>query len=264
LTGSPRYWNRIAGTWQGARPQGLWRVHSDAVNGELFARWLGHGPAGSLLKTDLFDEAFGDGLYSLLASQARQVYGMDVSARLLRIAMDHHAGLQASVADVRCLPFNDRTFDVVISNSTLDHFKTQDEIVTSLREIHRVLRPAGRLFLTLDNLANPIIALRRMLPFDLLNRLGILPYYVGATLGPHRLRRVVRRVGFDVSQMGAVMHCPRLLAVALGRILQGYATSRTQRRFLQALMACECLSRWPTRFFTGYFVVVNALKRQEK
>jgi len=260
LTGSPRYWNRIAGTWQGARPQGLWRVHSDAVNGELFARWLGHGPAGSLLKTDLFDEAFGDGLYSLLASQARQVYGMDVSARLLRIAMSHHAGLQASVADVRCLPFNDRTFDVVISNSTLDHFKTQDEIVTSLREIHRVLRPSGRLLLTLDNPANPVVALRQMLPFNVLNRLGVLPYYVGATVGPCHLRRILHQLRFKVTEMGAVLHCPRMPAVVLCRLLAKYGTSRMKRRCLQLLMAFEGLSRWPTRLLTGHFVAVRALR----
>lgn len=247
--------------WEGEHPQALWRVHSDAVNRELFARWLAHSSVEALLKTDLFDEALSDGLYSLLASQARQVYGMDLSAGILRIAGSRHTGLQSFVADVRSLPFNDSTFDVVVSNSTLDHFKTQEEIVTSLRELHRVLRPAGRLFLTLDNLANPVIALRQMLPFDLLNRLGILPYYVGTTFSPHHLRRVLQRLGFHVSQMGAVLHCPRMPAVVLCRLLARYATSGTQRRFLHLLMAFEILSRWPTRFFTGYFIVVNALRR---
>jgi hypothetical protein len=133
--------------------------------------------------------------------------------------------------------------------------------VTSLRELHRVLRPAGRLLLTLDNLANPVIALRQRLSFDLLNRLGILPYYVGTTFGPHHLRRILQRLGFHVSEMGAVLHCPRMPAVVLCRLLARYATSGTQRRFLRLLMAFEVLSRWPTRFFTGHFIVVNALRR---
>jgi len=247
--------------WAGDHPQALWRVHSDAVNRELFARWLAHSSVEALLKTDLFDEALSDGLYSLLASQARKVYGMDLSAGILRIAGCRHTGLQSLVADVRCLPFNDSTFDVVVSNSTLDHFKTQEEIMTSLRELHRVLRPTGRLLLTLDNLASPVIALRQRLSFDLLNRIGILPYYVGTTFGPHHLRRILQRLGFHVSEMGAVLHCPRMPAVVLCRLLARHATRGTQRRFLRLLMAFEVLSRWPTRFFTGHFIVVNALRR---
>ena len=215
----------------------------------------------ALLKTDLFDEAVSEGLYSLLASRARQVYGMDLSAGILRIAWSRHAGLKSFVADVGSLPFNDSTFDVVVSNSTLDHFETHEEIVTSLRELYRVLRPAGRLLLTLDNLANPVITLRQRLPFDPLNRLGILPYYVGSTFRPHHLRRVLERLGFCVSEMGAVLHCPRLPAVALCGFLARYATWGAQRRFLRLLMAFEGLSRWPTRFLTGHFIVVNALKR---
>ena len=261
MTQKASYWDKVAGAWEGAHPQALWRVHSDAVNRELFGRWLARSSESSLLKTDLFDEALSDGLYSLLASQARQVYGMDLSARILRMAGSRHRSLRSIVADVRSLPFNDSTFDVVVSNSTLDHFKSQEEIVISLRELHRVLRPTGRLLLTLDNLANPVIALRQMLPFDLLKRLGILPYYVGTTFAPHHLCRVLQHLGFHVSEMGAVLHCPRMPAVVLCRLLARYATSGTQRRFLRLLMAFEVLSRWPTRFFTGYFIVVNALRR---
>ena len=260
MTGNTRYWNEVAGTWQGTHPQVLWRVHSDAVNRELFARWLADRSVETVLKTDLFDEALSDGLYSMLASQARQVYGMDVSARILRRAGSRHMELQSIVGDVRCLPFRDGTFDVIVSNSTLDHFKTQDEMVTSLRELHRVLRPSGRLLLTLDNPANPVVALRQVLPFGVLNRLGILPYYIGVTLGPHQLRRILHQLRFEVTEMGAVLHCPRMPAVALCRLLARYATSGMQRRFLQLLMAFEGLSRWPTRFFTGYFIVVNALR----
>jgi SAM-dependent methyltransferase len=239
----------------------LWRVHSDAVNKELLARWLADSSAKTVLKTDLFDEALSDGLYSMLASPARQVCGMDLSARIVRIAGSRHGDLQSIVANVGCLPFHDGTFDVIVSNSTLDHFKTQDEIVTSLRELHRVLRPSGSLLLTLDNPSNPVVALRQMLPFDVLNRLGVLPYYVGATVGPNHLRRILHQLRFEVTEMGAVLHCPRMPAVALCRLLAKHGTWRMQRRFLHLMMAFEGLSRWPTRLLTGHFVAVRAMKR---
>lgn len=243
LSGNTRYWNKVAATWQGTHPQVLWRVHSDAVNRALFERWLADRSVEIVLKTDLFDEALGDGLYSMLASQARQVWGMDLSARVVRIAGSRHRDLKSIVGDVRCLPFRNGTFDVIVSNSTLDHFKTQEEMVTSLRELHRVLRPSGRLLLTLDNPANPVVALRQVLPFDVLNRLGVLPYYIGVTLGPHPLRRILHQLRFEVTEMGAVLHCPRMPAVALCRLLAKHGTWRMERRFLQILMTFESLAR---------------------
>ena len=46
-------------------------------------------------------------------------------------------------ADVRRLPLADNRVDVVLSNSTLDHFDTEQEIEESLHELARVLKPGG-------------------------------------------------------------------------------------------------------------------------
>jgi ubiquinone/menaquinone biosynthesis C-methylase UbiE len=162
-------------------------------------------------------------------------------------------------ADVRHLPFANNMFDVIVSNSTLDHFKSLDEIVASLHELYRVLQVGGQLLLTLDNLANPIIALRNALPFALLNHLGIVPYYVGATCGPYLMQRTLQQVGFEVLEVSTVMHCPRVFAIAMARLLE-HAKPETQRCFLSFLMAFEYLSSWPTRFLTGHFVAVRAIK----
>jgi hypothetical protein len=83
---------------------------------------------------------------------------------------------------------------------------------------------------------------------------------VGKTCGPRGLRRLVREAGLDVREVRAVMHCPRVLAVALARRLAG-APEPTQRRFLRALMAFEHLRRLPLgRFLSGYFVAARAVK----
>jgi len=159
------------------------------------------------------------------------------------------------------LPFADGTLDVIVSNSTLDHLGALDEIILSLRELHRVLAPGGQLFLTLDNLANPAIALRNALPSWLMNRLGIVPYFVGATCSPRHLRRIATQVGFEVLEVRAIMHHPSVLAVRMARILQRHGTKETRRRFLVLLMSLEHLSRLPTRFLTGHYVAVRAAKR---
>ncbi len=256
-----RYWDAVAEVWNTAHPQLLWRVHSDIVNLGLLRRWLPASRVRYLLKTDAFDEAFGNGLYPLLATKAERIVSMDITLPTLRLARAHHGSLCVIGADTRRLPFANGVFDVIVSTSTLDHFQSRDEVIASLHEFRRVLRPTGQLFLTLDNLANPIIRLRNALPFRLLNRLGIVPYYVGATYGPRSLGCVLRGVGFDVLEVGAVLHCPRVFAVAIARLFERHTRQETQRRFLRFLLAFERLSHWPTRFLTGHFVAVRAIKR---
>ena len=255
------YWDTVAEVWLRRRSQALWRIHSDAVNSSLLRCWLPVGRVEHLLKTDLFDEAFSGGMYPQLSLRAQNVIGIDISALTLQAARSRQGDRLMVRADVRHSPFASSSFDAIISTSTLDHFKSPHEIVASLRELRRVLRVGGQLLLTMDNLMNPVIALRNALPFRLLNRLGLVPYYIGATYGPRRLRRVLQQVGFEVVEVHAVMHCPRLLAVNLAQVLEGRTGPAVQRGLLRCLMAFEGLSRWPTRFLTGHFIAVRALKR---
>jgi len=255
------YWNLIAKEWNRKHHQRLWRIHSDKVNSVLLDRWLSVGVVTTTLKTDLFDEAFGRGLFPILASRSENIIGIDISPLIVNTALDHNKKIHGATADVRYLPFHRETFDTIISISSLDHFHTQHGIIVSLREIRRVLRKGGQLIITLDNLSNPVIALRRILPFSFLNKSGLVPYYVGATMTYNDLYKILEHLGFEVTELSAILHAPRILAIALARIFEKYAEIKTQKIFLQMLMAFESLSRWPTRYLTGYFIAVNAIKR---
>jgi SAM-dependent methyltransferase len=235
-------------------------LHSDATNTTLFARWLPSEPCATVLKTDLFDEAMGSGLYPLLSARGRRVAAIDVAPTVLAAATARYPALLAVEADVRRMPFAGDTFDVVVSNSTLDHFETHDEILASLRDFHRILRPGGRLLLTMDNLANPAVALRNALPYRLLHRLKLVAYPIGATGGPGRLRRMLNESGFEVLETVALLHCPRALSVALARRCERRGTPQATARFLRTASRWERLARWPTRYLTGYFVGIYARK----
>ena len=226
----------------------------------MLEAWLPAEPGARLLKTDLWDEAVGAGLYATLATHARRVVGLDLAATIVTQARAHHPGLLAAAADVRHLPFADGAFDVVLSNSTLDHFHTRAEIAASLRELFRVLRPGGLLLITLDNRANPTVAVRNALPFGLLHRLGLVPYFVGATLGPRGLRGALTSAGFEITRLGALLHCPRALAIRQSARLERGGSPEAQQRFLQRLLRWERLANWPTRFLTGYYVAALARK----
>jgi SAM-dependent methyltransferase len=255
-----QYWEAIGLDWSRTRPDGLWRDHCDAIHRRWLARWLPELPCAVLLKTDLFDEAVADGLCRTLQSHARTVVGMDLSLSTTRAVRARAPEFAVARADVRSLPFAGNAFGVVVSNSTLDHFHTPDEFIASLREIYRVLEPGGRLLLTMDNPVNPLIALRNALPISLLNRVGLVPYYVGVTFGPRQLRALLVQAGFKVVETGAIMHCLRVLAVPVSRVLRRLASPSVERGWLRALMHCEGLARLPIRFVTGHFVSVLATK----
>lgn len=223
------------------------RAYGDAVNRRLLERWLPDSGT-RVLKTDLFEEAIGDGLAPLLQRRFRTVDAIDVSHAVVDEAARRHPGLTATCSDVRTLPYADATFDAVVSTSTLDHFDSVNEIAAALHELHRVLTPSGVLVVSLDNIANPIVALRNALPFEWLHRVGLVPHYVGATCRPRELRRVLTATGFAVDETTAVMHVPRVVVLAIGH-------------GLDAFLAGERLERWPTRFVTGQFTAARAVRR---
>jgi arsenite methyltransferase len=72
------------------------------------------------------------------------VHGVDISEPLLAVARAHCADRQwveFHHADATQLPFPDRDFDAVVSTQVLEFVRDVD---AALAEIHRVVRPAGR------------------------------------------------------------------------------------------------------------------------
>ena len=254
-----QYWDGIADSWTPDRDR-LWRAHSDALNVALCRRWLSDRRSQRLLKTDLFDEAAGRGLWPYLVTVAEHVEAIDVSHAVAKRARAQHR-LTAATADVRQLPFRDATFDTIVSNSTLDHFEDPLAIVDGLRELSRVLQRNGRLLLTLDNGANPAVAVRNALPQRWLSRIGLIPYYMGHTLRPKAATDLLTELGFTVMHRTAIMHSPRAVTVPFSRLWQRIASDRDgNERYLGAMERFEIAERWPTRFFTGHFVAFLAQK----
>lgn len=257
--GTRHYWDEVAEQWLVASPDRLWRAFSDELNMALFSAWLPAQPPNFLLKTDLFDEATGPGLGQLLAQNPIHWVGMDISLTIVHSAHLHYGMMKRACADVRHLPFKDDCMDVILSNSTLDHFDSLVEISTSLAECIRVLKPGGLLLMTVDNLLNPVVAIRNALPFSLLKRLKLVPYQMGKTCSPGKLRQLVQAAGFKIEELKAILHCPRLLAVRRSRQVD-QASAQEVETYMRNLWAWERLANWPTRFLTGYYLALKAHK----
>lgn len=248
------------------RKQGLWRYYCDELYRQLLAGWLGEvdskPPLRRSLKTDLFDEVMGPGLVGALAARGGEVHAIDVSAEVVGQAARVHAQGRFLMADVRRLPYADGTFCLVLSNSTLDHFREHADIVVALGELRRILRPGGRLLVTFDNMSNPWLALRNALPFAWLHWMGVVPYYVGASVTAEGLWKLLAQAGFTMERRGTLVHVPRIVAVPVS----GWVERRYPRmagRWLDVMFGFERLRQWPSQWWSGHYVAALARVPEE-
>ena len=260
------YWDLIAPQSGTAEREDLWRAHLKDVYQRLGIRWRHKGSVERTLKTDLYDEAVSrHPLISLLGSDCNRVVGADVSFETARAAKRRlkdagEDGIQIAVSDARSQAFKSHSFDAILSNSTLDHFSSRTELMMGLDELFRILKLGGTLIITLDNPQNPIVWMRNRLPYRLLKRLGIIPYFMGVTLSRSELIRALKSKGFATCDSTVIVHSPRIFAIWAGRFLAGVRRQAIRRCFCRLLCAFEKLERLPTKHITGYFVAVKAFK----
>jgi SAM-dependent methyltransferase len=250
-------WDEEFEHWNQNRQQ-RWRQHSDWISIRWLQSWWPTPQPQRVLKTDLFDEATSTGVMPWLAEHSKILVGVDLSQKIARSATEHASGALVLGGDVRRLPFADHSFDLICSPSTLDHFTSADEIDVALREFHRVLSPEGKLFLTLDNLSNPLVWLRNHLPADFLIRCRVLPCPVGKSCTPAGLFSKLDDAGFSLCRSTAILHCPRVLAV----VLLPYLSPANCHRVVCCLKRFEHLSNCFSRYLTGYFIAVEAIRKE--
>ena len=100
-------------------------------------------------RTLVADLGCGSGRHAkVLAGMGHRVVGLDASARLLSIAHKALPNAQYLRGDLCALPFHDARFPAAIAVATVHHLPSGPERLTAMREIARVLRPAGRALVT--------------------------------------------------------------------------------------------------------------------
>lgn len=101
---------------------------------------------------EVLDLACGEGYGShVLASRAKRVVGMDVSDKAVQHARSRYgqdSALEFLVGDGQSLPFDDASFDLVVSFETIEHVTEQESFI---KEFRRVLRPDGMLIISSPN-----------------------------------------------------------------------------------------------------------------
>lgn len=256
------HWQHTAERYEGGRymDPALAR-HTREVNLELIRRWAPTLKHARVLKTDAFaDATCPPRAFSWFIDEARELVCFDIAPGLTKQARDNARAVGRPdtayvTADARVLPFMNDCFDLIVSDSTLDHFHTTEEIDVALAELARVLKPGGVMIVALDNPHNITDPL-----FQLWQRRGRMPYYVGKTLTRQALIRSLERLDLKVTDTTAQLHYPRLVTKAALRWCRRIAPRRTDAMARWGLSAINRLERCGTRYRTGLFVVARAEK----
>lgn len=230
---------------------------------DLIRRWADITSSGKTLKTDLFEEALGQDQFLFdLAKTNGNIIGMDISDEIVSRAKKNSRQYGSDwgeyvCCDVRHLPFRAGSMDMVVSNSTLDHFRYTMDITAALQELRRVLKTEGTLIITMDNKGNLTEPLVRLWTW-----LGLAPFFIGKTYSIKGLKRVLEENGFDVKHATAVIHNPRFFT----RKIVGFLHRLDGRRFdpwiRKGLAFLDTLENKGTRYLTGLYVAVKAVKRE--
>ncbi len=86
----------------------------------------------------------------IIHPSCREIVGVDVSEEAIRAARDSYGkeGIEFQVIDGKTLPFDDDSFDLVISFQVIEHIIKYEEY---LNEIKRVLKSGGKVIFTTPN-----------------------------------------------------------------------------------------------------------------
>jgi SAM-dependent methyltransferase len=255
--------------WDGISDRIFGNYYHDAVIGRLkrdvhlrlMARWCPDLHGKTILKTDLFEEAHGpDQFFFELEVPGGARLGMDISPVIVRRARQEAttrgiASCTLVVGDVLALPIRAESLDVIVSNSTLDHFPGPKYINAALRELYGTLKPGGTLVVTLDNpgsLSYLVGRFKRILRPD--------PFFLGHTLSRRELTATLVEIGYRVTDTTAILHGLENHSSAAMQIAMRLGGQRLHRAMRAMLALLERLEAAPTRYLTGAFIAARAIK----
>ena len=128
-----------------------------------------------------------------------KLYNLETSTKMIKIAKKAYPNEVFMETDLETLDFKDNSFDYIMSHETLEHTPYPDRLI---KEFYRVLKPDGRLVLSLP----PRIADMHQLIYE--------TFIGGHGEGPRKgipswvVKRILRKTGFYLKAHKAILLLP--------------------------------------------------------
>ncbi|MCB9802662.1 class I SAM-dependent methyltransferase [Candidatus Nomurabacteria bacterium] len=202
---------------------------------------------GSKKAEKCLDIACGTGrLSAKLLTIAENVYGVDLSEEVLKIAKNKYPNINFTQGESVALPYQDNFFDLVVINGSLHHFFAMEQ---TFREVFRVLKPEGHFVILGEPNANYhkwhnpffyswlavrllIRALNIFVPQATVHQEMIEPD--AEVFFPKKMRQSLKNVGFKIKEFYTYDYFPRLEAKWFLKIYKVYLN--WERKFLSPIL----------------------------
>ncbi|MFC2172383.1 methyltransferase domain-containing protein [Acidobacteriota bacterium] len=157
-----------------------------------------------IFKTDLWDEAKNTRILNWASTQGAHVCGIDISAPIVMQARSGftEGSLASAVADTRQIPFRDGTVDAIYSMGTVEHFENP---TVALKEMHRILKPGGRLILGVPNKWDPFL---RPVLVAFLRIFNLYAYGYEKSFSRRELNGMLEEAGFRIEKESGILFIP--------------------------------------------------------
>jgi SAM-dependent methyltransferase len=166
-----------------------------------------------ILRThDVLEIGSGNGVHTYALKQTgARVVTSDISMHQLALLCQRIKGVKALLADMEVLPFDEKSFDVVVSAGSLSY---GDPMLVDA-EIKRVLRPGG-IFLCVDSLNhNPVYRLNRWIHYKRGERTKSTLLFMPTMRRIQSISKGFERI--DVRYFGTISYLMTILARFIGQ-----------------------------------------------